>query len=126
MENRIASRNDVHYIGVVTDKAKPARAGDVTVRLTRFVVKGIVTDIAFKPLELVDASPVAEDAPGYDRVCAGSARKTTRKLGAERCRPIRGVDWRCGWVQRWSGGCAGTVRRRSGHNQSCTVTAGGK
>ncbi|GDX71228.1 hypothetical protein LBMAG38_23190 [Chloroflexota bacterium] len=70
MKYRIVSRDNVHHIGVIPDKAKAARTRDVTVRLTGFVIKGIITDIAFKPLELVDAPPVAENAARYD--CIGT------------------------------------------------------
>ena len=68
MKYRVVTGDDVHHISVVTDKAKAARSRDVTVRLTGFVIKGIIPDIAFKPLELVDAPPVAENAARYDRI----------------------------------------------------------
>jgi hypothetical protein len=68
MKNRIVSGDNVHHIGVIPDKAKAARARDVTFRLTGFVVKRIISDISFKPLELVDAPPVAENAARYDRI----------------------------------------------------------
>jgi len=68
MKYRIVSGDNVHHIGVIPDKAKPTRTRDVTFGLTGFVVEGIIPDIAFKPLELVDAPPVAEYAARNDRV----------------------------------------------------------
>ena len=68
MKYRIVSGDNVHRIGVIPDKAEAARTRDVTVGLTGFVVKGTISDIAFNPLELVDAPPVAENAARYDRI----------------------------------------------------------
>ncbi len=65
MKNRITAGDDVDYIGVVTDEAKAARACDATFALPRFVFQDIVADICVKPLELVDAFPIAEDTSRY-------------------------------------------------------------